>query len=95
VTRAGASEELTRAAASVIERLQMRGSAFQVVLSGSIFRLIPYLVDDVTHRLAEVAPRATVGRLLVEPARGALHLALQEMRGSARLPTYLAGSTHA
>jgi N-acetylglucosamine kinase-like BadF-type ATPase len=84
-----ASEELTRAAASVIERLQMRGDAFQVVLSGSIFRLIPWLVEDLKSRLAEVAPRASVSRLEVEPARGALHLALQELRGGVRLPTYL------
>ena len=84
-----ASEELTRAAASVIERLQMRGDPFQTVLSGSIFRLIPWLVEDVTRRLAEVAPRATVSRLTAEPARGALHLALQELRGGARVPAYL------
>jgi N-acetylglucosamine kinase-like BadF-type ATPase len=91
-----ASEELARAAASVIAQLQMRGDAFRVVLSGSIFRLIPYLVDDVTQRLAEVAPRATVERLAAEPARGALHLALNELRGATRLPTYLdSGSTRA
>jgi N-acetylglucosamine kinase-like BadF-type ATPase len=84
-----ASDELTRAAASVIERLQMRGDAFHTVLSGSMFRLIPWLVEDVTVRLAEVAPRATVARLTAEPARGALHLALKELRGSARVPQYL------
>jgi N-acetylglucosamine kinase-like BadF-type ATPase len=85
-----ASEELTRAAASVIERLQMRGSTFQTVLSGGMFRLMPWLVDDVTRRLAEVAPRATVQLLAVEPATGALRLALNEWRGGARLPTYIA-----
>jgi N-acetylglucosamine kinase-like BadF-type ATPase len=84
-----ASQELTRAAASVIERLQMRGSAFQIVLSGGIFRLIAWLVEDVTQRLAEVAPRATVALLATEPATGALHLALNELRGGARLPSYI------
>jgi N-acetylglucosamine kinase-like BadF-type ATPase len=88
-----ASEELTRAAASVIERLQMRGSTFQTVLSGGMFRLMPWLVEDVTRRLAEVAPRASVQLLSVEPALGALRLALTELRGGARLPTYLAPAT--
>jgi N-acetylglucosamine kinase-like BadF-type ATPase len=88
-----ASEELTRAAASVIERLQMRGSTFQTVLSGGMFRLMPWLVEDVTRRLAEVAPRASVQLLSVEPALGALRLALNELRGGARLPTYLAPAT--
>jgi N-acetylglucosamine kinase-like BadF-type ATPase len=84
-----ASEELTRAAASVIERLRMRGDTFHTVLSGGMFRLIPWLVEDVTRRLAEVAPRATVDRLTSEPAMGALHLALKELHGGARVPTYI------
>ena len=89
-----ASEELTRAAASVIERLSMRGDAFQAVLSGSMFRLIPWLVDDVTRRLAEIAPRASVARLAGEPATGALRLALKELRGGASVPTYLNADSH-
>ena len=88
-----ASEELTRAAASVIQRLGMRGTAFRVVLAGSMFRLIPWLVEDVIRRLAEVAPRATVSRLEVEPAHGAVHLALEEARGRVRLPTYIDSSS--
>ena len=88
-----ASEELTRAAASVIERLQMRGDAFQIVLSGGMFKLMPWLIDDVTRRLAEVAPRATVARLTAEPASGALHLALKELRGGARVPAYVDSSS--
>ena len=84
-----ASQELTRAAASVIERLQMRGDSFHVVLSGGMFRLIPWLVDDVTQRLAEVAPKASVSPLRTEPARGALHLALKALHGNVRVPTYL------
>ena len=85
-----ASEELTRAAQSVIEQLQMRGDGFRIVLSGGMFRAMAWLVDDVTRRLAEVAPRATVALLTNETAQGALHLALQELRGVARVPRYLA-----
>jgi N-acetylglucosamine kinase-like BadF-type ATPase len=84
-----AAEELTGAAQSVIERLKMRGDAFTTILSGGMFKAIPWLVDDITRRLAEVAPRATVTRLSAEPATGALHLALQELRGGARVPGYL------
>jgi N-acetylglucosamine kinase-like BadF-type ATPase len=85
--------ELTRAAASVIERLGMRGQPFQTVLSGSMFRLIPWLADDVIRRLAEVAPRSAVSRLLAEPARGAVHLALAKARGSVRVPPYIQSSS--
>ena len=84
-----AGEELTGAAASVIERLGMRGMPFRVVLAGGMFRTIPWLVEDVVSRLAEVAPRATVGQLDVEPARGAVHLALREARDGVRIPPYI------
>ena len=57
---ASRAKNLTHAAASVIGRLQMRGAAFRVMLSGGMFRAMPWLVDDVVRRLAEVAPRATV-----------------------------------
>jgi N-acetylglucosamine kinase-like BadF-type ATPase len=84
-----AGEELARAAASVIGRLGMRGAAFRVILAGGMFRAMPWLVDDVVRRLAEVAPRATVAALDVEPARGAVHLALRQSRGGVRVPPYL------
>jgi len=84
-----AGEELTRAAASVIGRLHMRGDAFRTVLAGGMFRVIPWLVDDVTCRLAEVAPRTTGVRLDVEPAVGAVHLALREARGDVQIPPYI------
>jgi hypothetical protein len=63
--------------------------AFQIVLSGGMFRVIPWLVDDVTLRLAEVAPRASVSLLANEPAMGAVHLALKELHGGAHIPTYI------
>ena len=87
LTRAGA--ELASAAASVIGRLAMRGDAFPTVLAGGIFRGIPWLVDDVTRRLSEIAPRTQVQRLEVEPAIGAVRLALAAARGSFAIPTYV------
>jgi len=46
-------------------------------------------VDDVTRRLSEIAPRTQVRRLDVEPAIGAVRLALAAARGSFAVPTYV------
>lgn len=83
-----AAIELTAAAASVIARLGMRGDAFPTVLSGGVFRGIPTLVTDVTTRLSEVAPRSTVRLLEVEPAMGAVRLALDAAHDRVTIPTY-------
>jgi N-acetylglucosamine kinase-like BadF-type ATPase len=87
LARAGA--ELTGAAASVIARLGMRGDVFRVVLSGGIFRALPSLAIDVTERLSEVAPRAEAHVLTVEPAVGAVRLALAAARGGVVVPSYV------
>jgi N-acetylglucosamine kinase-like BadF-type ATPase len=83
-----AAEELVLAARSVTTRLEMRGEAFGYHLAGSVFRLVPWLVADLSRRLAEVAPRSTVGLLDGEPAMGAVRLAIAEARGGARIPRY-------
>jgi N-acetylglucosamine kinase-like BadF-type ATPase len=84
-----AAVELVIAARSVAERLEIRGLQFPLVLAGSIFRVMPSLLADVTARVAEVAPRSQPSLLEVEPALGAVHLALAEARGGARIPTYV------
>jgi N-acetylglucosamine kinase-like BadF-type ATPase len=86
-----AGEELTRAAASVIARLEMRGQAFGTVLAGGMFRVIPWLAANVTERLAEVAPKTTAATLTVEPALGAVQLAVRELREGVKVPSYLEG----
>ena len=83
-----AASELTSAAASVIERLSMRGDEFRIVLSGGIFAGIPAMVPNVTARLPEVAPRSRVRLLDVEPAMGAVRLALAAARGDVSIPVY-------
>jgi N-acetylglucosamine kinase-like BadF-type ATPase len=85
---ARAAEELVAAAASVVTRLGMRGDVFPTVLAGGIFRAIPALASDVCIRMAEVAPRSDVRPLEVEPARGAVTLALAAARGVLSLPAY-------
>jgi len=86
---ARAGGELAAAAASVITRLGMRGEAFPIVLAGGIFRGVPGLMGDVESRLSEVAPRSAVRLLDVEPAVGAVRLALAAARGTVTIPSYI------
>jgi N-acetylglucosamine kinase-like BadF-type ATPase len=84
-----ASIEIADAVQSVASRLGMRGEAFPTVLSGGIFKSIPWLVADLARRLEDVVPRSAVSLLEVEPALGAVRLALREARGGAPVPPYL------
>jgi N-acetylglucosamine kinase-like BadF-type ATPase len=83
-----AADELVLAAESVATRLEMRGDAFSFYLAGGVFRVVPWLADELPKRLVEVAPRAQTEVLLEEPAIGAVWLALAEARGGARVPQY-------
>ncbi|MGE5246341.1 MAG: N-acetylglucosamine kinase [Betaproteobacteria bacterium] len=83
-----AAAELVAAAQAVASRLEMRGDSFRFVLAGGVFGVVPWLASELTRRLVEVAPRSDVRRLEVEPAAGAVHLALAHARGGAHLPTY-------
>ena len=84
-----AATELAAAAASVVTRLGMRGDVFPTVLAGGIFKGIPSLAAGLANRLAEVAPRSEVRRLEVEPARGAVTLALAAAHGQVVIPSYI------
>lgn len=83
-----AAEELVLAARSVATRLEMRGDAFTFYLAGGVFRVVPWLAEELGRRLVEVAPRAQVRMLHEEPAVGAVWLALAEAHGGARVPRY-------
>ncbi len=83
-----AADELVSAARSVVEQLGMRDEAFDFVLAGGVFNGVPWLADELIRRLSGVAPKATVRRLSVEPALGAIRLALAEAGGGARIPAY-------
>lgn len=84
-----AAAELAAGATSVIRRLDMRGDAFPMILGGGVFRGLPSLVQLVGARLREVAPRSDVRQLAVEPAVGAVTLALAAARGPVALPAYV------
>jgi N-acetylglucosamine kinase-like BadF-type ATPase len=83
-----AAHELVRAARSVVERLQMQEEAVQFVLAGGVFTGLPWLAEELKRRLPATAPRGQVKRLEVEPAMGAVRLALAELSGGARIPSY-------
>jgi glucosamine kinase len=82
------AEELVIAARSVATRLEMRGETFAFYLAGGAFQVVPWLVDELTRRLVEVAPRSQVQRLSDEPAAGAVWLARAEVAGGAKVPGY-------
>jgi N-acetylglucosamine kinase-like BadF-type ATPase len=67
---------LAEYATASIRRYGMQGLAFDVVLSGSIFKgQGPLLIDTITQAVHRVAPRARIVRARLEPAVGAVLLA--------------------
>ncbi|MEX2271320.1 MAG: BadF/BadG/BcrA/BcrD ATPase family protein [Vicinamibacterales bacterium] len=81
--------ELVSSAASVVERLHLDQEPFTFVLSGGIFRAVPWMREQLAVRLGRVAPDATIIHLGVEPAEGAVRLAMALVRGDARVPVYV------
>jgi hypothetical protein len=58
------------------------------ILSGGIFRAVPWLEQELARRLPVAAPGSQVRLLDREPAAGAVTLAIQEARGGATIPAY-------
>jgi N-acetylglucosamine kinase-like BadF-type ATPase len=86
----GAADELEASALSVARRLGLMAESFSFILSGGIFRAVPWLGQELSRRLPLAAPRSRAIMLEREPAEGAVTLALQEARGGARIPVYKA-----
>jgi N-acetylglucosamine kinase-like BadF-type ATPase len=72
-----AAEHLSRAASAVARKLEFAGD-YPLILAGGTFRACPSLEPRLVSRLE--LPGARVERLQVEPARGAVLLALQELQ---------------
>ena len=53
---------------SVARRLDLIGSEFPFVLSGGIFRAVPWLEEELSRRLPLASPRSRTILLNVEPA---------------------------
>jgi glucosamine kinase len=83
-----AADQLESSAMSVARRLELIGSDFPVVLSGGIFKAVPWLEEELTRRLPLAAPRSRTILLNEEPAGGAVRLALAEARGGYAVPVY-------
>lgn len=86
----GAAEQLEASALSVARRLDLVGSEFPFVLAGGIFRAVPWLEQELGRRLPMASPRSRTMLLNVEPASGAVRLALAEARGGYAVPVYRA-----
>jgi N-acetylglucosamine kinase-like BadF-type ATPase len=74
-----ASGELVLAAKTVVARLRLEESPYDVVLAGGTFRALPSLEASVQAALS--GGQARVARLEEEPAMGAVKLALEELEG--------------
>ena len=85
----GAADELAKAAASVITRLDMRGERFPILLAGGMLKRSEWLTAEVERRMAEVAPRSEVLPLVEEPVIGAVRLATAAATGQVRVPPYI------
>jgi N-acetylglucosamine kinase-like BadF-type ATPase len=72
-----AGMELALAARVVIEALEMVDDAFEVVLSGGIFKGSPRMVEIIQQELKDVNPRAEVILPRQEPVIGAGLIALE------------------
>jgi N-acetylglucosamine kinase-like BadF-type ATPase len=84
----GAADQLESAALSVARRLEIVGSEFPFILAGGIFRAVPWLEEELGRRLPLASPRSRTMLLAVEPAVGAVRLALAESRGGYSVPAY-------
>ncbi len=84
-----AARELVLSARSVVTRLGLEGEAFRFVLSGGMFRALPWLAAQLEERLPMLAVHSGVLRLTAEPALGATRLARALVSGTLRLPAYL------
>jgi N-acetylglucosamine kinase-like BadF-type ATPase len=85
-----AADELESCALSVATRLEIAGSEFPFVLAGGMFRAVPWLEDELSRRLPLAAPGSRALRLNVEPALGAVRLAIADARGHLVVPAYRA-----
>ena len=82
-----AAAELALMAESVVTRLDLPDGP--IVLAGGIFRVAPRLAAGLTGELARRVPQAPVRVLDVEPAHGAVRLALALVQGQLKVPEYV------
>lgn len=84
----GAANELESSALSVARRLDLVSTSFPFVLGGGMFKALPWLHEELERRLMLAAPGSRTVLLTLEPAAGAVRLALSEALSGARIPDY-------
>jgi N-acetylglucosamine kinase-like BadF-type ATPase len=72
-----ATREFMRSVESVIGKLELAGQSFRLVLSGGLWKAVPVLRQDFEKFAKKIAPWVNVHLLDAEPARGAVHLAVE------------------
>lgn len=73
-----AGEELAEMAKAVIRQLDLAGEAFDVVLSGSLFKGGPLLIDPMWRSIRSFAPHARLVNLNVPPVIGSVILGMMQ-----------------
>lgn len=87
----GSADQLESSALSVARRLDLVGTAFPFVLAGGMFRAVPWLHGELAQRLPLAAPHSRTSLLEIEPAAGAVRLALASVNGDYAPPVYKQG----
>jgi len=77
-------------ARKTLQKMTLGERVGQLVVPGlnGVFTGVPWLAEELKRRLPATAPRGQVKRLEVEPAMGAVRLALAEANGGVQLPSY-------
>lgn len=84
----GSADQLEASALSVARRLDLVGTDFPFVLAGGMFRAVPWLHEELARRLPLASPQSRTVLLDVEPAVGAVRLALETTRSEYHPPVY-------
>jgi N-acetylglucosamine kinase-like BadF-type ATPase len=72
--------ELGDLAIGVIRQLHFEDVAFDLVLTGSVYKGSPLVAESVGATVHEVAPNATLVRLIAPPVVGAVMLAMEQVK---------------
>ncbi len=72
--------ELGDLAIGVIRQLQFEALAFDLVLTGSVYKGSPLVAENVRRTVHQVAPGATLVRLTAPPVVGAVMLAMEQVK---------------
>lgn len=77
-----AGEELALSITTLIKKLGLKGKEFPIVLSGSVFNIEERsFIETLSQRIISVAPKAKFIHPKVEPALGAVKLAIEFLEG--------------